>query len=98
MFSELGVFLPYSALPRLPGRSDKPQDLHRGLALRTLKDGSWSWRTGFNHDLQYKLHQRQQFFGITVQEPIVPDAAKALGQDVLEKALDELVGRQKEVE
>ena len=38
----------------------------------------------FNHNPQYKLHQRQQFFSITVQEAIIPDPAKALGQNMLQ--------------
>ena len=72
------------SLTGLPGGPDKAGDVHRGLALRAFEHQSWSWRTCFNHDSQYQLDQRQQPFGITVQEAIIPDPAKASGQNVLQ--------------
>ncbi len=58
---------------------DKAQDLHWGLALGAFEHGSWPWRSHCHYDPQDKLNQRQQPFGITVQEAIVPDPAKAFG-------------------
>ena len=44
-----------------------------------------------NHDPQNQLYQRQAFFGIAVQEAVIPDPTKALGQDMLQHQPQEVL-------
>ena len=54
------------------------------MALGTAEHRPGSNWHGGDHELQSELYQSQQFPGIAMQEPIIPDPAKALGQDMLQ--------------
>ena len=58
-------------------RPPESHDLHGRVALGALEYRPGSRCTGFNQDLQNHLNQRQQLFGIAMQEAVISDPAKA---------------------
>jgi hypothetical protein len=54
------------------------------LTAGALKNRSWPLFDNFKKNPQNQLHNRQQFLGVAMEKPIVPDPPKSPGQDMLQ--------------
>ena len=62
-----------------PGGPPESDDPHGRMAEGALEDRPGTWGGRFNQDPQNQLDEGQQFFGVAVEEPVVPDPAEAFG-------------------
>ena len=60
------------------------------MAYGALEAGARSKGVGLNQYLEYELDEQQRFSGIAMQEAIIADPAKPLGQDMLKHQPEEV--------
>ena len=66
-----------------PGELPKTQNNHCCFAAGTFKNRSRPLLSPFDDHTQNQLNQGQQFFSITMEEPVIPDSSETFWQDML---------------